>query len=450
MAICDDIIARSKGLGVDECEAVLCSKKVITIRITDSDIAEVKEGHHQVAGVRLIHAKKISAAQSTSPSAKMVDDALAYSSRLAQRPFWISLPENAKLPAVERINDERLWTADTSFVADIAHEMINSALHGSVANISGSLNIVCDEFQIKNTRGLEKSERSTYIAGVINADSDTSSLPSSGIGQSNSRMLGGFDASGIGAEASQMCASSLNPRTVEQTTTSVIFEPMAVGEILTFVLAPNFSLKTYSEKRSCFSGKIGTQIASCEFSLADRPHVANGLGSKSFDDEGVPTRTREYVREGTIESTYSDLYDAFKENTNTSANASRPGSPLGRSAEPIPIAAPHNLTLTPGSMSRDELIRDTRNGIIVSRLWYTYAVNPIRGDFSCTARSGIWKIENGNILFPLKQIRIVHNIPKLLQNISAIADNARTVLSWAANPVTAPTIRCDNIQISQT
>ncbi|CDI05350.1 TldD/PmbA family protein [Candidatus Nitrosotenuis uzonensis] len=450
MSVCDDIIARSRHLKVDECEAVMCSKRAITVRITDSEITEIKEGLYNVACVRLIHEKKISAAQSTSPHAGMVDDALASSRYLVQRPFWISLPEDSKCHAVKNINDEKLWAADASFAADIAQEMINSALHSSIANISGSLNIVCDEFEIMNTHGLERKEKSTYISGVINSDSDKTSMPSSGIGQSNSRMLHGFDAASIGAEASQMCSNSLNPKSAEQETTSVIFEPMAVGEILTFVLSPNFSLKTYSEKRSCFSGKIGSHIATQEFSLSDEPHVANGLGSKSFDDEGMPTARRQYVREGVMESTYSDLYNAFKENTVTSGNAIRHGSPLGRAAEPIPIASPHNLSITAGNMTRDELVRQTHSGIIVSRLWYTYAVNPIKGDFSCTARSGIWKIEGGRIIHPLKQVRIVHTLPKLLQSISAIANNPRTVLSWAANPVSAPTIRCDGICIAPT
>ena len=40
-------------------------------------------------------------------------------------------------------------------------------------------------------------------------------------------------------------------------------------------------------------------------------------------------------------------------------------------------------------MTQDEMIQDTKHGLLVGRLWYTYAVNPIKGDFSCTARSGI-------------------------------------------------------------
>jgi PmbA protein len=92
------------------------------------------------------------------------------------------------------------------------------------------------------------------------------------------------------------------------------------------------------------------------------------------------------------------------------------------------------------------MIKNTKHGILVGRLWYTYAVNPIRGDFSCTARSGIFEITNGQAR-PIKSVRIIHNLPILLQNISAIGNNTKTVLPWAGLPVTCPTIKCDGISV---
>ncbi|MEM3143570.1 MAG: TldD/PmbA family protein [Candidatus Nitrosotenuis sp.] len=448
MSICDDIVSYARRAGADECEAVFCSKRIITVRVTDSEIAEVKETEDVGAGTRVICGKRISSSQSTTlDSVYLVDAAIGASHRVAKREFWKSFPaDGATYHPVEKTNDTELWHIDAVSASDIAQEMINSALHPKVTSISGSLNIVCEEFEIMNTSGLKKNEKATYIAGIINCDGGEPQV--SGIGQSNSRTLNDFNAQSIGFEAARMCVDSQNPRQADHETTCIIFEPMAVGEILTFVVAPNFSLKTYSEGRSCFSEKIGSNIAADKFNLTDWPLAENSLGGRSFDDEGYPTKNTQFVKDGIFCSTYSDSYNAFKEGFQTSGNACRLGSPLGRTPEPIPTHAPHNLTVEAGNTSRDEIIKDTKNGLIVSRLWYTYAVNPIQGDFSCTARSGIWSIRNGEIVHPTKQVRIIHNLKKMLQNITAIADNQRTVLSWAANPVTAPTIRCDGITIS--
>jgi PmbA protein len=449
LSICSDAVSYAKKIGVDECESVLCSKKILTVRITDSEIAEIKENFDQSVGIRLIHKKRVSSLQSTIlEPVKIINNVLRSSENLTPRDFWKSLPSDSKTRLIEKTNDSKLWNVDSSQATDIAQEMINSALHQKITRISGSLNIVCEDYEIANTNQLQKHEKATYVSGIINADSEAGSAPVSGIGQANSRTLAGFDANAIGFEASTMCTNSINPQTGESEKTSIVFEPMAVGELLYFVLGPNFFLKTYSESRSCFSEKIGTKIAVDEFSLFDDPHVPNGLGSKAFDDEGVPTSPTQFIQDGFFQTTYSDSYNAFKEGITSSGHACRPGSPLGRSTEPIPISAPHNLTIKAGDSSRDEIIRDTKRGMLVSRLWYTYPVNPIKGDFSCTARSGIWMIEDGEIKNPVKSIRIIHSLPAFLQNISAIADNLRIVLPWAAMPVTAPTIRCDGISVN--
>jgi len=124
------------------------------------------------------------------------------------------------------------------------------------------------------------------------------------------------------------------------------------------------------------------------------------------------------------------------------------GSPMGRDADPIPVSAPHNLKIKSGDYSQEELIKDTKHGILVGRLWYTYAVNPIKGDFSCTARSGIRIIENGEIVSAGKPVRIVHNLPLLLESISGIANNEKNVLQWASLPSITPSIRVDEIPVN--
>ena len=124
------------------------------------------------------------------------------------------------------------------------------------------------------------------------------------------------------------------------------------------------------------------------------------------------------------------------------------GSPMGNSAEPIPISAPHNLIVTPGNSTQEDMIKDIKHGLLIGRLWYTYAVNPIKGDFSCTARSGIQIIENGEIVAPGKSVRIVHNLPKLFNNITDIGSDQRRVIQWASLPSITPSIKVENISVN--
>lgn len=449
MTACEKALTHAKNLKIDECESIFSQRKIITVRITDSEIAEIKQSLEKSLGIRVIHQKRISSAQTTNieDASKIVDQALSSSTLSKPKEFWKSLPFEFKSSTrIERLFDKKLVDISGIQAADIAYAMINSATHSKISNITGSLNIVAENIEISNTNGLNCSDNATYISGTINADSEVT-VPVSGIGQVSCRTLGAFSAESVGRDAKEMCVGSINPQKPEAGEYSIIFDPYSVGELLAFVFSSNFDLKTYCDKKSCFSGKLDSKVAVDEFSLVDDAHAPEGVGSKIFDDEGVTTQKIPLIENGVFKGLYSDLYNAYKERRESSGNATRLGSPMGRSAEPIPGAAPHNMRINGNGMSRDEIIQETKKGLLVGRLWYTYAVNPIKGDFSCTARSGIRIIEKGEIKSPGTSVRIVHNLPVMLQNISGIGNDSKNVLQWASLPSITPTIRAERIKI---
>jgi PmbA protein len=222
-----------------------------------------------------------------------------------------------------------------------------------------------------------------------------------------------------------------------------------VGELLAFVIAANFNFKTFKEKKSCFTNNFKNKISTEEFNLTDNPHIPEGIGTKSIDDEGVKTKKNKLIENGIFKNVFSNIYDSYKEGEKeSSGNAIRMGSPMGRSSDPIPISAPHNLIISPGNSSQENMIKETKHGLLVGRLWYTYAINPIKGDFSCTARSGIQIIENGEIVGPGRSVRIVHNLTTLLKNISDIGNDQRRVMQWASLPSISPSIKVEGIAVN--
>lgn len=448
MSYCDDILKRSKARHLDECEAISIQKKITTIRITDSEIAEIKHNQDDSVAVRIIHEKKtMSARSSSSKEENLLEKILETRPFVQPKNFWKTFPFPSKTIRVERTYDPQLANISGTRAIDIANEMINSASHNKITRISGSLNIVSEHFQVMNTNGMDCSDDSTFIAGTINADS-VSDLPVSGIGMNCSRTLESFSAQDVGNDALEMCVNSINPKRVEPDSYDIIFEPYAFGELLSFVFSSNFNLKTYSEKRSCFSDKLESNISNESFSLIDDPHSPDSIGSKPFDDEGTPTSPQFLIKSGILTGLFSDSFEAFKNGTISSGNACRPGSPMGRSTQPIPIPMPHNLKVPNGKASKNEIIQDTKKGLLIGRLWYTYPVNPEQGDFSCTARSGIRIIENGKIVNPGRSVRIVHNLKTLVGNISAIGNDSKNILQWSSLPSITPTVRVDSVKVT--
>ncbi|GFN40202.1 MAG: TldE/PmbA protein, TldE/TldD proteolytic complex [Marine Group I thaumarchaeote] len=448
MSICEAVLSHAKQLKIDECEAYLVKRKILTVRITDSEIAEIKQNQEETLALRMINEKKIFSTKTNDFDNinGTVEEAFKSSSFMKPKDYWKSLPQQTPYTSLKNLYDKKLDEISGSNASDIAQTMINSASIQNKVTISGSLNVVSEEIEIANSNELHRFDKATYLAGTINANADIDTSVS-GIGHESARTLDGFPAESVGQQAAEMCINSLNPQKCDQGTYTIIVEPYSMGELLAFVFSSNFNLKTYSEKRSCFSDKIGKQIAVQNFSLIDDPHASQGIGSKPFDDEGIPTQPRPLIDSGIFANTFSDSFYAFKEGTESSGNASRPGSPMGRAAEPIPFPSPHNLRVLGNGMSKNEIIKDTKKGILIGRLWYTYAVNPIRGDFSCTARSGIRIIENGEIKSPGKPVRIVHNLLLLLQNISAIGNDVKNVLQWNSLPSITPSVRIEDIGV---
>ena len=210
----EKIITHSKNLGISECEVIHVKRKVTTVRITDSEIAEIKQNQEENLGIRIFKENRISTAQTNSLecSIELLEKAHQMATFLKPRDFWKSLPSKCSHSQLDGTFDKKLVEIEGKEAADIAQEMINSASKEKISSISGSLNIVTEKFRLENSNGLNYENPATYVSGMINADSGVQSELISGIGQESCRTLDAFTPEKIGDEAAAMCLGSINPK----------------------------------------------------------------------------------------------------------------------------------------------------------------------------------------------------------------------------------------------
>ncbi|MBE43593.1 MAG: peptidase U62 [Thaumarchaeota archaeon] len=449
--ICKKALDIALKFNVDEAESFLVDKEIITIRVADSQIAESKGIRERGLAIRIVKNGSIGASSTSlldeKNLANAVEDAIL-ATTMGSEIKWKSFPKPSKITSVDGCYDERLNKLSIEKCIDISLSMLNSTLQFSNVNsVSGSLHVVKEHVYITNSNNVNLHDNGTYIIGNINADAKNNGETVSGVGFNTARTLNAFNAESVGKEAGDMATRSIGARNCDEGTLSVIFTPYALGELLSFVLSYNFNAKAYQDKRSCLYGKLGKQVAVETFTLQDNPRSRDCIGSKSFDDEGVPTQTRNLIEKGVFQSIIYDTFYAAKDNVDSTGNASRSGYPVGRSANPIPFPSMHNIVIKSGDYSIDEIIRETKNGLLVGRLWYTYAVNPEKGDFSCTARSGIFIIKNGEIVGPSRMVRIIDNLQRFLMNITAIGKDSKHTMQWHSLPSVTPSLRVDGIKV---
>ncbi len=455
--ICNKSVSKALKQGADEAEAYMVDKEIITVRLARSSIVEAKAVRDKGLALRIVKDKSI-AGSSTSMLddehiQNAIDNALSNAKVMQRREEWVSLPHASKIISrVSNCYDKAIINMSVDDVVKLAYIILDASHEGLL--VSGVVHAVKEHVCIANSNGISVKDEATYIVGNVTADLELDSNSKeytasrvSGVGFNASRMLRSFNAESIAREASSMAIRSRDARKAEEGVYSIIFEPYALGELLSFVFAYNFNAKAYQDKRSCLYGKIGEKVAVDEFSLLDEPIREDVLGSKPFDDEGVATYNKHIIERGIFKELVYDSFYAYKDKVNSTGNAVRSGYPVGRGVNALPYPSFHNIVVANGDYSMDEMTNDTNHGLIVGRLWYTYPVNPEQGDFSCTARSGIFEVSNGEIIGARRMVRIVDNLKRLLNSISAIGKDSKQILQWHAIPCITPPIRVDGVKI---
>ena len=78
-----------------------------------------------------------------------------------------------------------------------------------------------------------------------------------------------------------------------------------------------------------------------------------------------------------------------------------------------------------GGTSIDEMIKDVKRGLLVTRLWYTNLVDPRSLGVTGLTRDGNFLIENGRIVAPARNLRFNESAVALFAKVSALGPTER-------------------------
>ncbi|MBP5987758.1 MAG: metalloprotease PmbA [Azonexus sp.] len=219
----------------------------------------------------------------------------------------------------------------------------------------------------------------------------------------NARRL---DAPGqVGRIAAERAVARLGGRKVKTGEFPVIFEAPLAGGLLGSLVHAASGGALY-RKSSFLLDQLGKRIMPEFIQISERPHIPCGLGSASFDSDGVATRDREVVTDGVLQGYFLSTYTARKLGMQTTANAG--GS--------------HNLIIQPGEYDLAGLIARMGRGLLVTEL-LGQGINYVTGDYSRGA-AGYW-IENGKIAYPVEEITIAGNLKAMLAGIVAVGNDVQ-------------------------
>jgi len=221
----------------------------------------------------------------------------------------------------------------------------------------------------------------------------------------------------IGRSAAERALARLDARRPSTGTYPVVFDERISSSLIGHLLSAVNGAEI-ARGSSWLIDDLGKQVLPSHLSVVEDPHRPRISGSRLFDAEGLATQRRDIVRDGVLQGWTLDLANARKLGMASTANAAR-----GVSSGPSP--SNWNVALTPGTVTRDELLRDMGTGLLVTSMIGS-TINPNTGDYSRGA-SGFW-VENGEIAYPVNELTIAGNLRDMLRSIVP-ANDARQHLS---------------------
>jgi PmbA protein len=183
---------------------------------------------------------------------------------------------------------------------------------------------------------------------------------------------------------------------------TVILSPAAFSQILDSVLTPVL---------------LGDgPIESAHLSICDDGTLPGGMGTFPFDAEGVPQQKTALFNKGEI----SHLCDTT---TGDMSGQKSTGNAVRQSFEESPYVYVTNLVVEPVEKT-EELIKDTKDGILVNNILGGYIAHPPSGGFLCTISPG-YRIQKEEIVGIVPPKTMEGTLSALLQSVPG--DDTRAV-----------------------
>jgi len=435
-----NVVELAEKKGFDEAEAYLVSNKVLTIRLVNNAVFESKGVHDIGVGLRVIKGNMLgfsSTADLSKKSLKKLVDAASSTAKARKLPFKYSFPKPRKIPRANGVYSKRLAELPSEKAVELAYDMVEASMTHSkkIVDNAGVLNVVGYETLVLNTHGVSAKNRGTFFEASLSATAKRGKNVSEGSDATAGRSLRELKPKDIGEKAAEMAVSGLKSRKLKEDNYTVIldYEP-AQGVIgyISYLVSPMIA-KLYFP---LFLDRLGKKVASSQVTLIDDPLMPNGVGSAPVDDEGTPSKKQVIIDRGVLKKFVYDSFYGAIEKKKTTGSAVRASFAVGVSSfpgknyngEPIPL--PRNPYFRPGKWKREEIIGETKQGLLVRRFHYTRLTNPTRGDFTSVLRMGLYAVKNGEIVGALKKSRLLDNLLDVLQNMDAVSDKLVVAGSW--------------------
>jgi predicted Zn-dependent protease len=403
------IATRTIGFATTPCEALVFSNSIALTRFTQNAIHQNLASDDTVVRVRVIDAGRTGVAQTNDLSDASLEATVRRAHEIAQfAPVDLTsaplanAPASANLSAPPAAFDSVTASAPPERRAEIVAAML-APMEPAGLWAAGYATTGSDGVSIANTAGTFASFDGTNAALSIKANG----ADSTGYAECFATTVGALDGASSGSLAAHRAASSAQPAAVEPGAWTVILEPPAFGELLSY-LTDHFGAQAVDEGSSFLCDGLDRRYAHENFTLHD--DFAHPLHSgMPFDYEGYERKRVALVEGGIARDYVTDATWAAKLGRRNTGH----GMPAPSAEGPQPL----HFVVATGTKTVEQLIAESERALLISRFWYIRPIDHRKTIVTGMTRDGVFEIEGGRIKRGVRNMRFNQSILGALGNV---------------------------------
>jgi PmbA protein len=426
-------VERAKKHGAQFADAVISLGRDIAVTVDKSSIKSSQSGWERSFSIRVFVNGGMGYTSTTSLESHeietLVDRAIELAKIATPDSNFVATPSPQVAPHVPAVFDPQVLTLGPADAIRWASENIREA-QGVFPEVivSGDVGIRVSSRVMASSTGIALDRKSTSVYSgffcVVKDDGTVGSFAD----HANARFLSDFVPTGLGRKATTRAMAYRHAKKVHTGHTTLVLGPMPAHG-LAAGLAHAAGAESIQRKRSLLANRGGDQIASEILSITDNGIIDRGLSSAAYDGEGAVKKVVRIIENGKFANQLHNSYTAHKIGVPNTGHGTRTRG-----------VSHSNLEVRLGSQTEAELIREVKDGIYLE----LGGLDPdlASGDIS-TNLDFAFKIENGELAYPVSNTMVGGNLREMLMNIDAISSDYR---EEPGNKM--PSMRIRNVQIS--
>ena len=434
-----DIVSRAQAGGADAADAVLGASASVEVSVRLGALEDVGRSEEEELGLRVFVGRRSASVSSSDLSSAAMDvlvERAVAMAREAPEDQWAGLAPKDRLllgavPDLD-LSDSGDATPSSLKEVSLAAEDAARAVPG-VTNSEGSgASASRMAWALATSHGFSGAYETTSYSVSASVLAGSGGAMQRDYAFHSARYRSNLDsADTIGRTAGDRAVARLNPGKLASGPMPVVFDPR-VGASLIGHLVGAISGAAIARGTSFLLGKLGARVFSNGVNIVDDPRRLRGLRSRPFDGEGLAVAPSDIVLDGVLQTWLLESASARQLGLAPTGHAARGGAGA-------PGVSTTNTYLANGTVSRDALLADIKQGIFVTEL-IGMGVNGVTGDYSRGASGFL--IENGQIVGPVDEFTIAGNLSDMFLHLTPAND---LEFRYATN---VPTLRVDGMTVA--